>query len=83
MNNLHRHDLAFISAGISGPNILDHENELRPSTGDDGSVARVQRVRHVVHLWQPKVYARLCFQYSFSLDKWGLKGMGVVNMLTL
>ena len=58
-NNLHRHDLAFVSAGISGPNILDHENELRPSPGDDGAIARVQRVRDVVHLKQPKFKTHL------------------------
>ena len=62
----HKNNLAFISAGISGPNIFDHENELCPSPGDDGSVAWVQRVCHVVHLWQSKFHVMyLMFNIPF------------------
>ena len=53
-NHSIKNNLAFISAGVPGPHIFDHENKLGPRSRDDGSVARVQRVCDVIHLGEEK-----------------------------
>ena len=49
-NHIIKNNLAFISAGVPGPHIFDHENKLGPRSRHDRSVARVQRVCDIVHL---------------------------------
>ena len=57
-----KNNLAFISAGVPGPHIFDHENKLGPRSRDDRSVARVQRVCDIVHLGEAGVKMKVALK---------------------
>ena len=64
-----KNNLAFISAGVPGPHIFDHENKLSPRSRDDRSVARVQRVCDIVHLGEAEVKMKVALE-TIGISPW-------------
>ena len=68
-NHIIKNNLAFISAGVPGPHIFDHENKLGPRSRHDRSVARVQRVCDIVHLGEAGVKMKVALE-TIGISPW-------------